>query len=182
MHKKINNSFTTTLFFALFLSFFGANKVMSSEQPLVNTFEYLVDKKYNKNVQPDLNDIARVKQLFGTVDFKKNIGLQAGARWFVNRPGNLKALLANDGELIKVIAQSQAYFGKGRWNNYDPDRASSSNDAPVLVKDYVPPLVKSRAFDVTIYSFFHTILEQADKAEGQYKAQYDELRAFINKQ
>jgi hypothetical protein len=149
----------------------------------VNNFD-LYAKYFDSGVRPNADDIKQLREKYFNFNPNAHVGLQEQARAIV-REGKLRQLLTENPGLIGSMAQMQAYFGNGRWNAINRERAQGFEPSPILKIDYKNPhgVMGDRAFDVTLYSFFHTILEQADKDmprdEHTYKMLLDEIQKGI---
>jgi hypothetical protein len=147
----------------------------------VNNYD-LYAKYFDKGTKPNPEDIKTLRDKYFNFEISPKTGLQEQARAFV-REGKRRQLLNENPSLIGTIAQTQAYVGNGQWNAVNRERAQSIEPSPILRMDYVNTSgpMGSRPFDVTIYSFFHTILEQADKDLPRDEKVYKALREEIEK-
>lgn len=137
---------------------------------------------FNKETKPRIEDIKELKNKYFNFEIDSKTGLQEQARNFV-RTGKLRQLLNENAALIGSIAQAQAYFGDGQWGRISREKAQTFDPSPILKMDYRNPhgAMQGRAFDVTIYSFFHTILEQADHDLPRDEETYSHLLNEIKK-
>lgn len=138
---------------------------------------------FDENVKPRDEDIAELKGDYFNFEVTSRTGLQEHARQFV-RDGSLRRLLKENPGLVGAIAQMQAYYSKGQgsFKYYRSTGEGMHNPNDVVLKyDYENPYGARARFDVTIYSLFLTILEQADKQLPKDEETYEKLLEEIKK-